>query len=291
MRSHYPACERAEQNLCRCQQCGGMMHRIEWALAAAQQASGEDRRRRRRSLDAAWERFDEDRRATPAVVAQVAVNSGFVDVVDWLAEDYRPAVVAGEEDRSVVAHLRAGLVGLVSDAVRIEMDAIVGLPGTDGHVNPLRLGLADHFWCDLFAAIAQVARDVQAELDQVPDHLAGVIIHSRRADNNLVRPKRGARRPTKRIRLEDVIVERVIAAAVETAWAPVQALYQAKLQLLIRHAQILAILICPAPERHRSVVEHCMRPLFGEEIADPTVERIKAALYGDLFAPVVEGTP
>jgi len=91
--------------------------------------------------------------------------------------------------------------------------------------------------------------------------------------------------------LEDVIVERVIAAAVENAWAPVQALYQVKLQLLIRHAQILAILICPAPERHRSVVEHCMHPLFGEEIADPTVERIKAALYGDLFAPVVEGTP
>jgi hypothetical protein len=263
-----------------------MMHRIEWALSAAVEASGEERRRRRRSLDAAWDGFDGDRRATPAIVAQVAVNSGFMDLVDWLADDYRCAVNAGDEGDSTVAQLREGLAGLVSDAVRIEVDAIVGPAGRSGAANPLRLGLADHFWCDLFAAIAQVARELQAELDQVPDQLAGFIVGSRAADNNLVRPKRGAPRPVKRIPLEDVIVERVVATAVRTAWAPVQAMYQAKLNLLIRHAQILAILICPAPERHRSVVEQCMRPLFGEEVAEPTVARIKAALYEDLFAPL-----
>ncbi|WP_145812308.1 hypothetical protein [Kribbella amoyensis] len=265
-----------------------MMHRIEWALIAAVEESGAERRKRRRSLERAWDRLADDRRAKPATVAQVAVNSGFVDLVDWLADDYRAAVGAGEESRSTVAQLRAGLVGMVSDAVREEVDKIVGPPGPSRDANPLRLGLADHFWCDLFAAIAQVAQQLQGELDEVPDHIAGLIVRSRQADNNLVRPKRGTPKPVKRIPLEDLMVERVVSAAVRTAWAPVQAIYQAKLQLLIRHAQVLAILICPAPEHHRSVVEYCMHPLFGEEIAGPTVERIKRALYEDLFSPGLE---
>ncbi len=260
------------------------MHRIEWALEAAMEETGEERRRRRLSLEATWTGFGQDRKAPSLEIARVAVNTGFVDLVDWLADDYRAADGAGEIAGSVVVQLKGGLVGLVSDAVRVEIDKIVGPPGPGGHENLLRLGLADHFWCDLFAAIAQVAREVQAQLDQVPDRLAEAILESRSADNNLVRPKRGPRRKVTRLPLEDLLVERVVAAVLRTAWAPVQAMYQAKLQLLIRHAQILAILICPGPERHRVVVEQCMKPLFGEEITEPAVERIKASLYKDLFA-------
>lgn len=88
----------------------------------------------------------------------------------------------------------------------------------------------------------------------------------------------------RRKELEKRIIEQAVKAALKLAWKPVQALYGPNLDLLARHAQILAILICPAPERHRAVLESCMKPLFNQEVKKPTVDRIRESLYQGLLA-------
>ncbi|WP_020636636.1 hypothetical protein [Amycolatopsis alba] len=46
----------------------------------------------------------------------------------------------------------------------------------------------------------------------------------------------------------------------------------------IRATRMLAIMICPAPERHEAVVKHCVNPLLGEYVSNLTKQRLEAAL-------------
>lgn len=46
----------------------------------------------------------------------------------------------------------------------------------------------------------------------------------------------------------------------------------------IRAARMLAIMICPAPERHENVVRNCVSPLVGESVSKLTKQRLQEAL-------------
>jgi hypothetical protein len=287
MAKHPSKCEEAVHNKCVCQACGGALHRWSWCLKAATESSGELRDQRRRELDSAWVKAQE--KDAVASKAEVAVNTGVIDVVDWLAEDFQ-ATPNVNEDNSTVSYLKAGLTHLVGDKARSEIDQLVGGPGPSSKPNPTRIALADHFWCDLFAAIARAIADLNADLDKIPQEATKLIIASRADRNNLVKPKRADKpRSKSRKDLEDKIIELAVKSVFKAAWKPVQAVYGAKLGLLARHARILAILICPAPEHHRAVMEDCMKPMFNQEIRKPTVDQIKESLYQDLFTASTEG--
>lgn len=186
MAKHPSGCEEAERNKCVCQTCVGALHRWSWCLKAATEPSGEMRRQRRTVLESAWVAAEEKK--DPAMKAEVAVNCGVIDIVDWLAEDYLAAVHEDAEHSAAVVRLRAGLAGLVGNAVRDEIDQLLGPVGPSRQPNPVRIALADHFWCDLFAAIAHLAARYKADLDNVPDEVAKIITDSRSIQNNLVRP-------------------------------------------------------------------------------------------------------
>jgi hypothetical protein len=52
----------------------------------------------------------------------------------------------------------------------------------------------------------------------------------------------------------------------------------------LRAIRMLAVMICPAPERHEAVVKHCMNPLIGQHVSSVTKQRLEAALPEEWLA-------
>lgn len=144
MAKHPKHCEEAVHNKCICQACNGALHQWRWCLEAAREQTGEQRLDRRRQLESSWTAAEQN--GNPAQRAEVAVNLGVIDIVDWLAEDYQAAIHQGDKTDSTVEYLGDRLSNLVGDKVRDEIDQLVGPSGPSTRPNPKRVGLANHFW-------------------------------------------------------------------------------------------------------------------------------------------------
>jgi hypothetical protein len=132
-----------------------------------------------------------------------------------------------------------------------------------------RLALLDHFWCDLLAAFAHALAELRHQLDLIPDFVASAIITTR-GDH-------GARSP---------ISDAEIKTAVQCAWNLIKQIPFISKELStvdepLRAIRMLAVMICPARERHREVAQYCLRPLTGEVMTAITRQRLTEALPSD----------
>ncbi|WP_155542456.1 hypothetical protein [Amycolatopsis camponoti] len=127
----------------------------------------------------------------------------------------------------------------------------------------VKVALADHFWCDLFAQLAHVLDEGVKLFDKVPDKVTDLIIKSRRA--------------SERLPLEDLIIK----TAVKSVWKFVQGLslfgWVIQVRKFLPVVRVLAVFICKAPERHKAVVEYCLDPLR-EQLTSETKERLAKVL-------------
>ncbi|MDG4824922.1 hypothetical protein O7635_23990 [Asanoa sp. WMMD1127] len=134
-----------------------------------------------------------------------------------------------------------------------------------------RRELADHGWCELFVAMARATETARRAFNSIPDIVKGAILAS---------PSHIER---------SYVTDAVVVLVVDKVWKGFEAATFAGFPLLdlvtseeaTRALRIMAVFICPAPEKHRDVRRYALKPL-GDDAAKILTDQTKARL-GELF--------
>lgn len=198
-----------------------------------------------------------------------------VDAVNWL--------VAEKAEREQSIDLVTGL-GRITDWA---LDELVGDRGRASK------RLADHFWCDVVAAMVVVIEKLgkisraaeQIEHTSLARDVWSVVEQSRgesksfQSKNPVFRPRRTR---TQLDQLADGVSPDVLeAAAGQLVGVALNVLHAASgLGPACRKLQLLAVLLCPDPARHKLVWDHCMRPMLRVPIASGLQQEIATLVPG-----------
>jgi hypothetical protein len=151
----------------------------------------------------------------------------------------------------------------------IWQDVLEDLDGSPEEIRAVRLQLADHGWCDLFIGFVLVLEKFGKVVEKIPDKakeiIAGVILGSSRS------------------KMRSVLTKEVVGLIVDKAWGAFKVAAIAHSPLfgllssedLLRNLRMIAVFICPAPEKHEEVREHAVDPLLRDAhgyISDETKE-------------------
>jgi hypothetical protein len=207
----------------------------------------------RKRVHTAWNtRPSTRRRRTKATKTEktTATDSAVVDLIDWLT--LHPAATDQIE----------AIAGVLGQQVIDELDKSFDVEHRDNR----RRDLADHFWCDLLAALAAMLNEVQQRIEEIPNLVTSAIIKARNQH-----------------RKRSTISEHTVKLAVHEAWTrikelPFVAALLPDVEEPLRTIRMLAVMICPAPEDHGEVAKHCLHPLIGECVSDVTKQRLTQVL-------------
>jgi hypothetical protein len=192
-------------------------------------------------------------------MARAAVDGVKDDAVDWLATAaVDPPNSASAVSRQVVADLGDSIANDVADAVIKALRAEVR--------NDRRIELAgSHFFCDLLAATACAMIQFRAEFDQAIEYIVTEILNSQ-TERHLAVASKGAVELAAKIATKsiDKIIDRLPVGR--------------HLDDVLRAVQMLAIMPCPAPEKHAEVIRCCIRPLGTPIISQEIQGRLRASL-------------
>lgn len=250
MGRHTVSCANAKRHECHCSGCTGALHRWQGCVAMARNAA--TRAEFRQRTDTEWNFASKPppkrRRLKPTQREKAAAtDSAVADIVDGLAGD--PNAIGQIED----------VAGKTSTAVADKLDQCFDA----AHREQQRRNLAEsHFWCGLLAEFAIALQEFNEEVDKVPGAVSAALAKATGTDSK--------------------ISAAVVRLAVTTAWKGIKKIPLVDSVLgvvhLARLIQILAVMTCPAPENHRTVVKYCLDPLPREYVRDVTRERLKQAL-------------
>jgi hypothetical protein len=297
---HPGNCERAKGHVCRCGNCGGSQHGWGGWIGLAREPEQVRVERRSSILGKLAERWSAKRgaklgkRADETIMDLVRIDctvwlarekDGWValpgqrrgtetvaggpyedrrspardDVRDELADDL-PSADAGREPSPEATSDRPGALDQVNAFARamteeIWQDIVAELPGTPEEIRRIRLQLADHGWCDLFIGVVRVLERFGKAFDEIPDRAKKIIVKTIR------RSSRGDKRPALTKFVVNLIVDKAWAAfkAALIAHSPVFGVLTS--EELLRNLRMIALFICPAPERHEEVRKHALEPL------------------------------
>lgn len=146
--------------------------------------------------------------------------------------------------------------------------------------------LADHFWCDVLAALAHAADEAIKKIDSISEEvssyiadLAWKILKQERSSSTgdtpnprvkksgvtKTRLKKDEESGLEEVVLEDVtkkLVKEIVKKFLKESTTPITT----KLGELQQNVRILALLMCPNPYAHRAVWEYCLLPILKAEI-------------------------
>lgn len=156
--------------------------------------------------------------------------------------------------------------------------------------------LADHFWCDVLAALAYAADEVSKKIGSISEDISSdiadlvwEIIKQERSSSTTSgspnsRLKKGEVAKTRLkkdeeaglgdVFLENVtkrLVKKIVKKSLKESTLP----FTTKLGELQQNVRILAILMCPNPYAHRAVWEYCLLPILKAEIVIKVNEYLK----------------
>ena len=85
-------------------------------------------------------------------------------------------------------------------------------------------------------------------------------------------------------------LEALVRLAVRAAWEPIKKMIDATgIPKLQRACRILAVLICPAPEKHKAVHDGALLPLAQEGLLATSKERLERVFPADWVRRLQEG--
>ena len=120
--------------------------------------------------------------------------------------------------------------------------------------------ISKHIWCAFLAASAHAIVNFKHQLEQMSERVISMIIDSI-------------------IRDECSTVDRVAA---KIAWKAVEKLaFFRQVDELLRVTRILAVLTCPAPEKHPAVLRYCLTPLGAEVVSAIAAQQIEELLQNE----------
>jgi hypothetical protein len=253
--AHNSSCANAATPVCRCAGCAGSLHGWQPYIAASH-AGAPALERLSDSAERAWTKATRQgtRPGPTRAKARAAVRGACVGLARWFASDRaaaRPAPAPASVDD--IAEEIGNLLAKVANQL-------------DGD-HAQRLALADHFFCGLLAELANAIQMAADALDTATEEIVSAIMEERSADN---------RSPVSRV-VTKVAVQAVMAGLKDIVSRLALVGHIDRLQRAVR---ILAILMCPAPDKHRAVVEYCIDPLEQPIITQVIRQRLEATMPG-----------
>lgn len=147
--------------------------------------------------------------------------------------------------------------------------------------------LADHFWCDVLAALAHAIDEVSKKIDSISENISSYIANlvweilkqERSSSTTSGSPNpRSKKREVAKTRLKKdeeaglgdvflenvtkILVKKIVNKSLKGSTLPITT----KLGELQQNVRILALLMCPNPYAHRAVWEYCLLPILKAEI-------------------------
>lgn len=143
--------------------------------------------------------------------------------------------------------------------------------GDTKSARDIKRELAYHGWCDLFIGLVQVIEIYRHALDRIPESAKDLVKRAIR------RSSMDAKRSHVTSVVVDVVVDRVWQAFKGAMVGHVPLLSIITDEDALRSLRILAVFTCPAPEKHKEVREHALKPL-GEDARGILTTQTKARL-------------
>lgn len=134
-------------------------------------------------------------------------------------------------------------------------EIVESLPGSPDEVRVIRLQLADHGWCDLLIGFVLVLEKFGKAVDTIPDKAKELIVEA------ICRSSKQGKRPQLTKAVVGMIVDKAWGAFKTAAVAQVPLFGLLTSEELLRNLRMLAVFICPAPEKHEEVRNHAVDPL------------------------------
>lgn len=259
--AHNRSCSHAKNRDCRCGGCAGSLHGWKGALALTSPAMAPTRESKRAASEREWAKASAsvpEAKLTQRKAA-AAVDSAKDQVIDWLSTVVAdPPANVPEAVTQIVEQLGDAIAAEVPDA----LDQVLG----PGNLAKRRAELAgSHLLCSVLAALACAMKEISDDLDKL----------ARETATRIVTYYIGR----KRITLPPAVVQVAAEATVKAVDKTIQALTAAQhFDNLQRAVQILALIMCPAPEKHEDVIRCCLKPLGEPIISQAVQERLKAAI-------------
>ncbi|MGH8904533.1 MAG: hypothetical protein ACRDYA_23335 [Egibacteraceae bacterium] len=143
--------------------------------------------------------------------------------------------------------------------------------GDTNRARDIKLQLAHHGWCDLFIGLVQVVKIYQDDLNRIPESA------KERVKQAILDSSMQHNRSYVTSAVVDVVVDRVWQAFKEVMFAHLPLLSVLDGKDVLRSLRILAVFTCPAPENHKEVREHALKPL-GDDAKKILTEQTKKRL-------------
>ena len=242
---HSKRCERAIRPVCVCSSCGGSRHGWLGHLERARLGDPGVRELREPAKKLWSDRcrhFDENGRRTPTKYLRQAGGAvARAGAVAWLSA--HPTGI----------QLIEGLGTALNEEVfadRLWRYAEQAAEGEPPSFNDYGRAIAGHFWCDLFAEIADVLDRGAKLLARVPEGLKEAVLeHEDAKEWGPVRTE-------------------LTGEALNLLWQCAQKVLGADPKSAALYLRILAILICPDPGAHPRVARGCLRPLAADTLRE-----------------------
>lgn len=270
------SCQHAVSPGCKCG-CGGGKHgalaRISWAAALAvpagqqtpeQKEQAKTATKQQQRATSKLEQQQKSHRHSRQKPRRLDATAFFeanrsIDIVDWL--------ISHPDERKKIEAM-AKQIGSACESLLAK--------------DPkFQLRLADHFWCDIIAALVYVLTEVLDKIDKTPGRASKLTadilgartwetVRDQRRDSKGNAPcqRKTSRKETSRADedaaagLYDAILEKAIKDLVKSLIAGFTVATHGTLDPIILRLRILAILFCPDPYAHKAVWNYCMVPLL-----------------------------
>jgi hypothetical protein len=210
---------------------------------------------------------------TPQDVASVNLAPGNSEIVQGpgssFESDFRAGEPGHESSPAAAVDQLAVLAKSATESVWKDISAELGR--VSGDSRQVKYQLADHGWCDLFVGIARVVEKFNKALDKIPEAGKGLV--TRAILDSSMQKNRAYLTKT----VLDVVVNKVWAGLKAAAITQVPLFSILTSEEVARHLRILAVFICPAPEHHKEVRDHALKPL-GRDAQNILTEQTKARL-------------
>lgn len=141
--------------------------------------------------------------------------------------------------------------------------------------------VADHFWCDVLAALASILAELLETSNQLIDDVAEAIaekvwnsVEATRDEEkgNAPYQQQSTRKSTSRLSrdyqegLQEAVLKQTVETLVKKIIKKASAEPEITVETLLLQIRLLAILFCPGPYAHRAVWNNCVVPLIKDEI-------------------------
>jgi hypothetical protein len=206
-----------------------------------------------------------------------------LEIADWLASSpdgptHRQNARTDDQDTTSESTIKAidQVTALAEEVTKATWCEIAKQLDRTTEARDIKRNLANHGWCDLLVGLVRAIEACRETLDSIPEAAKKIVKHA------ILNSSIQGTRPH--------VTETVADAVVEKVWQAFKTALFVKVPLLnitndetLRALRILAVFVCPAPEKHEEVRKHALVPLGDDAkgiLTDQTRKRL-AQLFSE----------